>query len=687
MIACSEAKTVPTNGSLSVSSLGYTDRTLVIPGIRPYMKPVRTSLLAAAHGLSFGAPLLCSLAVLALAGCSETPGSNGLNPGDYRIAAGPRASYPDLQSLSRPLTFAGADDTRLYTAAGWNVQGVAFRGELMSAPVRVGTSTILSFMPFAVSQREGPMELRLEAVTQQGTHVLYRSRFGKRQKGPLDEEGIVNLDLSSMANETITLRWLIDTDRPGDSGAQVIIGFARLLHTGPGPALPNLIVICSDTHRADYSVGKHMPHLTRFAGDSVVFDNAIANASWTIPSVVSFLTGLEPYRHGTGWRVEPNRELTKRPINQIDARDSAIISGKENYNVVLFNDQLTTLQEVLERRGYLASAWVENGWVEICGVLADGFSQFVTQGSLKTLADRDVKDRGGRMLEEHAQAFLRTRPPGAPFFLYLHSMHVHDYVREPENVEANGGDLSRAIGDPANRAKTLRPEAYAALYAKRVHEFDTQLGALFEILREEGVYEESMIVFYSDHGEQLMDCDDNVGHGNALTETLLQVPLIIKMPASSGVANTRIADTVQLIDVFPTVLDLLERYGAATAADGGNGRTLLPRMLKGTPLEPVLIHSGIQYFGDEMVALRDATVKLISNLTTGESHTVEWTVTKGCEGFETMPNDAAALEVLNQRLDADVEYLLNITLRGDLSFLDQLSEEQREQLKAIGYLD
>ncbi len=657
------------------------------------MKLVRTSRFATTHGLSFGARLLGLLTLLALAGCSS--------PSDYRIAMGPRASDGDLRSLSWPLAFARGADAQLYTADGWSVRGVAFRGELSSAPVHVGTSATLSFMPFAVSPWEGPVELRLEAVTQRGNRVLYQSRFGKGRKGPLDEEGIVNIDLSSMAGETFTLRWLLDTGRPGASGAEIVIGFARISQTGPGRALPNIIVICSDTHRADYGVGEHMPHLTQFAGDSVVFDQAIANASWTIPSVVSFLTGLEPYRHGTGWRVEYNLELMKQPENQTKARKSANISNKENYNVVLFNDELTTLQEVLERRGYLASAWTENGWVEICGVLADGFSQFVTQGALKTLADRDVADQGGRMLEEHAQAFLRTRPPGVPFFLYLHSKHVHDYVREPENIEANGGDLSRAIGDPAERAKTLKPEAYAALYAKRVREFDEQLGALFEVLREEGVYEESMIVFYSDHGEQLMDCDinagdnnvgdnnvgaDDIGHGNALTETLLQVPLIIKMPASSGVAHARIADTVQLIDVFPTVLDLLERYGVAPAADRGNGRTLLPRMLKEAPLEPALIQSGIQYYGDEMAALRDSTVKLITNLTTGQAHTVEWTVTKGCETLEETPKDPAASEALTQRLDAAAVYLLNVALSGELNSLEQLTEEQMEELRVLGYL-
>lgn len=655
-----------------------------IPGTRATMNPVRTSLLATTHVTFSRVCLLLSLAVLVLAGCSDQPGAK---PSEYRIAAGPRTSDPDRRSLSTPLTFAEAPEPQFYEAAGWNVQGVVFRAELTSDPVRLDASATLSFMPFALSRREGPIELRLDAVTRQGTRTIYRSRFENPRMGPLEEEGIVNLDLSSMAGETIALRWRLDTQRPKDSSVEIVIGFARISHTGPGRALPNIIVICSDTHRADYSVGEHMPHLTRFAADSVIFDQAIANASWTIPSVVSFLTGLEPYRHGTGWRVEPNQEITNPSMKQSDGRESTSLTDKDNYNVVLFNDQLTTLQEVLEDRGYFASAWIENRWVEYSGILADGFSQFVTQGPLKPLADRDAAGPGGLMLEEHVQAFLRTRPPGAPFFLYLHSKHVHDYVAEPENVAANGGDLARAVGDPANRIKTLTPEAYTALYVKRVREFDEQLGALFEVLREEGVYEDSMVLFYSDHGEQLMDCGDTVGHGNALTETLLHVPLIVKMPASIGVAPARIEDTVQLIDVFPTVLDLLDRYGAPNVVQGRNGRTLLPRMMNGPPLDPVLIQSGIQFFGDESVAVRDATVKLISNLTTGETHVVEWRGAKGCEPLEDTPRGSVSIQALTERLNADVEYLLNVTLRGDRRSLEELSAEQRRELEALGYLD
>jgi hypothetical protein len=108
-------------------------------------------------------------------------------------------------------------------------------------------------------------------------------------------------------------------------------------------------------------------------------------------------------------------------------------------------------------------------------------------------------------------------------------------------------------------------------YAREVAAVDARVGALLDELRRRGLYDESLIIFASDHGEGLGD-HDLVGHVENLYDELLRVPLIIKPPHAAGLpAGERRRDLASLVDVLPTILAQIGRPPLA----GARGRDLL----------------------------------------------------------------------------------------------------------------
>lgn len=123
-----------------------------------------------------------------------------------------------------------------------------------------------------------------------------------------------------------------------------------------------------------------------------------------------------------------------------------------------------------------------------------------------------------------------------------------------------------ALADMIKRDERLRER-----YAREVAAVDARVGALLDELRRRNLYDESLIIFSSDHGEGLGE-HDLVGHVENLYESLLRVPLIIKPPRSAGLPAGRARrDLASLVDVLPTVLAQLGRPPLA----GARGRDLL----------------------------------------------------------------------------------------------------------------
>lgn len=302
------------------------------------------------------------------------------------------------------------------------------------------------------------------------------------------------------------------------------------------PRKPNILIYLIDCLRADH-LGTYgyprpvSPSIDRLAEDAVVFDNEVASASWTRPAVASLLTGLPPKVHGS------------------QAVEDAL-SGN-----------LPVLQELLQAAGYQTAAVVTNGVVSAKFGFDRGFDdfRFLPEQHKENPEIHQLSDRVNVELFD----LLSSRDASKPFFVYVHSTDPHaPYLpRSPfkERFAAgvdSGLGLHPAVEDLTQGRKASTSEirrALVDLYDAEIAFNDEQFGRLVEWLKAHDLYDDTVIVVTADHGEEFDD-HGRWQHGFTLYQEMLRVPLVIKLPGSTGGGGRR-TETVSQIDIAPTLLE------------------------------------------------------------------------------------------------------------------------------------
>lgn len=355
---------------------------------------------------------------------------------------------------------------------------------------------------------------------------------------------------------------------------------------------PNVILIVADTLRADAAMqqAQRSPDggLARLHRDGVVFENAFAQASWTRPSVASILTGQYPSTHGT--------------VHKMD----------------FMSNRVQTLAKVLREAGYWTSGVTTNINVAPIFNLHQGFAEFaylepsfyfgatdsgaklVVYKTLRGLRERFFANRvhyqhfyqDAVVVNERVRDWLAQNPP-SPHFLFVHYMDPHDPYFE---IPYNGRGVARVTNpSPApERAQELQ-----SLYDQGVQYLDERLAELIADLEKAGIYQGSVVVFVSDHGEEFYE-HEGWWHGTTLYDEQLHVPLVIKLPESER-AGERRTDPARTIDIAPTVLGALGMR-AQKEFDGVD-------LMRQTVSEPVIAEEDLE--GNRIFAIRDGEWKLI----------------------------------------------------------------------------
>lgn len=340
--------------------------------------------------------------------------------------------------------------------------------------------------------------------------------------------------------------------------------------TEPGPpsssTIPELglvrgvILISLDTLRADrlgaYGYeGATSPFLDRLAAErGLVFERVVAQYPGTLISHMSMLTGLYPQEHGV---LPPASVLAL---------------------------EVPLLAEMLSARGALTAGHTEGGFVDGDFGFSRGFEVWTDTAYSD---DRDIERTLGRGVE-----FLRRVPkPHAlaivenvdqPFFLFLHTYSIHDPYTPPPDYGFDSGDAL----EPPPTGETLKlandgfidvpqgiVEEYSARYDASIRYVDEVLRGFFDDLRKVGLLGQTAVIITSDHGEAFGE-HGRLGHEQTYPEEL-HVPLILIHPDLDR--GYRVPTPVELIDVAPTVLDLL----GVDSETAMSGRSLLGSPIAG----------------------------------------------------------------------------------------------------------
>lgn len=335
------------------------------------------------------------------------------------------------------------------------------------------------------------------------------------------------------------------------------------------PQAPNVVLVVIDTLRPDH-VGCYgypratTPHLDALAAEGVVFERAISQAPWTAASVASLLTGLYPSVHGLDRGVRWG---------------SRAGAGLPFVAQRVLHEAAPTLPGVLRAHGYGTAGFVSNVYLNATFGFARGFDVYVDDHD--DYSD-DVlrRKRRGEETNRGVVRWLDTRP-AEPFFLLVHYNDPHWPYDPPRGLGREWVADYRGRLTPADTAIVVESEGrpvegldrddveyLKGLYDGEILYADANLGALLERLHAGALRRPLLTVVTADHGEEFLE-HGSASHGYTLYEEQIRVPLVVHFP--TRLAPRRIPDQVQLIDVMPSVLELVGLSGAATA----QGRSLV----------------------------------------------------------------------------------------------------------------
>ncbi len=422
--------------------------------------------------------------------------------------------------------------------------------QLKINPQFSGETGFYTYLYFESLDKSGSIDFTLE-IHRQGTNQKIAQQAGQKVSQPFFK------DMNIAGGDLLLLKF---------KGRGVVYFSKPILYKKKeNPGRKNIIFIALDTLRGDQiGAGKGdqslTPNIDRFLKDSVYFRNAYAPTSWTLPSFMSLFTALYEYHHEVG-------------INEPLSLEKPFLVNQISRQFITF--------------GYHGGMVMNSRWGYWQGF--DYYKYFPFAGSLFP--------RGGQSLFQKAVELLETSDfPN--LFLFLHTYQVHAPYTPPEEFlhQLNKQPKFKKLEviNYNNPAKTYVPvdddmkKSFKELYQAEVLAFDAYFGEFIKRLKAMDLYDNTMIVFMSDHGEEFFE-HKGWAHSHSLYEELIKVPIIIKFPGSRY-KNSEINDPVGIIDIMPTILSF---YNIQYTAEGLDGKDLMPLVAGGQKRSPAYVVSSI----------------------------------------------------------------------------------------------
>ena len=472
--------------------------------------------------------------------------------------------------------------------------------------------------------------------------------------------------------------------------AILFLGTCQTLTVKAPPPRPNVVLISVDSLRADHLGCYGYPRLTspnldRIAREGALFENAIAESSWTLPTHVSMLTGLSSSVHGV----------------ELDFRRLA--------------EEVPTLVSRLREAGYQTKGIYSGPYLHPLFGFGRGFDEYEgvygdadgLGAEIAAAAGADDRRRANRLshrtvtspaVTERAIEYLR-RGRDKPFFLFLHYFDVHYDYRPPESAWRRfdpdyDGKLS---SDNFLRNSRIHPkmdprelEHLIALYDGEIFFTDEHIGYLLDALDEAGLAGETLVVATADHGEEFFE-HGRKGHRHTLHDEVLKVPLLARFPNRIP-AGIRVGELVRHVDLTPTILSLvgieIEAPASGTAISELTGRA--------RPRAAALAVSRLAYAGGRLlISARTKEHKYLINLLTDRRREFLYDLTRDPREQDPIelqaspgPDGDGALARLRQTLAAvEVRERALRERFGDWAGENvEVPDEVREQLRSLGYV-
>ncbi len=435
------------------------------------------------------------------------------------------------------------------------------------------------------------------------------------------------------------------------------IYFYRLTNHSEGA---NIILISIDALRADHlsCYGYHRntsPNIDRIATQGVLFKNAFSQATWTLPSHASIFLSQYVWSHTV---KNPRTERLTYSYTTL-----AEILKNENYATAAFTGGIL-----------LSSKYGFNQGFEICD---DGIPRRRARQEIASYIDKLLswlESVGNRkfFLFIHTYDVHQPYNPPAPYFdLYTREFYEGKHLKNSKGIDVQKIDASKLTLEELNYI--------IAVYDGGINYVDYQLGKIFEKLNQLGINDNTIIILTADHGEGFKE-HGKLRHGYKPYIELVHVPLIMKGP---GIPRNRVYDnSVQLIDIVPTILEILDMPQRKEM----QGRSILA-LMKNCLLEEVFKTYSFGHDKDKYEQPFSMSLR-----------TEEWTYIMDQDGPDELYNRINDPKEQNniiekkpfiaQKLKKELEDFIALTSEEKLQVTEKvhIDEELKQQLKSLGYL-
>ena len=423
---------------------------------------------------------------------------------------------------------------------------------------------------------------------------------------------------------------------------------------------PSIILIVIDTLRPDHlgCYGYDLdtsPNIDAFAADGVVFENCKSQSSDTRLSMASMLSGFYPH-------------------------ETKVIGAHA------VPEEVELLSEMLKPEGYKTAAVIGNFMLHRGWNYKQGFDIYDDEMNEHELVRQHFKERTAGATTDRAIEILE-QSGDEPLFLWVHYQDPHgtytppkeygDMMKRPgvaprtmqvnDKIHGRGGIPSyQKLGDHTDY------HHYVAQYDGEIRYVDENLKRLMQALKDHGHYDDALIILTSDHGEGMGEQDWYFAHGWNVYEPLIHVPFIVKYGRK---LSGRRKDTVQLLDVVPTIVNLLD----IEVSSSFRGRDFLRPLGKGRPIFSEISGfdgyvASVNIDGLKLIKERDRKVVKLYDLNQDplEEHNLRLDQSR----------DAELLDLHRQIVRMIDEDRLQIAHAGGPREID---EDEMQQIKSLGY--
>jgi len=407
----------------------------------------------------------------------------------------------------------------------------------------------------------------------------------------------------------------------------------------------HVLLISIDTCRCDH-LGCYgypletTPNIDAIAGKGIIFEDAISPQPFTLPAHCTMLTGTIPPFHGV--------------LDNSDYR---------------LSESNSTLAELLKEKGFSTAAFVSSFVLDAQFGLGQGFDLY-NDDFEETSTNMGINQCRGDQTTRDAVEWLDNHQDKKSF-IFLHYFDPHFTYEPPEPFASR----FRNVPQPEHLSMRFK-QVLLDGYAGEIAYTDHCIGQVIDKLRQLDMYDSSLIIITSDHGEMLGQHGEGT-HGYFVYQPAIKVPLIFKLPGIS--TPQRIAGSVGLVDIVPTVCSILDIE--------------LPNPIQGRDLSPCFSSGQLPYQDRYLFCQSLEPTKYNANSLVGVvTDQYKYIRTTRPELYDLV-NDSNELNNLAarqpdrlQNMEQALRRILEESTRDKENGKSGLDEQTRRRLESLGYV-